>query len=83
MLKYIFYLLWAMTWQQIGLSAFVLTTAGTVLVLFYDLYLYLAGKEMITTFCRANPWLAWLILWIDGGGLVGLAVHFMAPVKIN
>lgn len=72
-----------LTWQQIGLSAFVFTTATIVVVLFYDLHLRLTGQEMITDYCRANPWLAWAILAFIEFGVLGLAVHFMAQIPVD
>ena len=71
-----------MTWQQIGLLSFVLTTFVTVAVLVYDLHLYLTNQEMITTYCRNHPWAAWIILSLDSLGLFGLAIHFMRPVEL-
>jgi hypothetical protein len=71
------------TWQQIGLALFVLTAVGTIVVLLLDWYWSATGRTTITSFCRANPWLAWLILWTDAGGLFGLAVHFMAVVAVD
>lgn len=71
-----------MTWQAIGLTIFCNTSIGTLLVLLYDLWLYETGRTMITDYCRANPWAAYLILMECCAGLMGLAVHLMAPVKI-
>ena len=72
-----------LTWQQLGLIAFVFTTAGTVGVLLFDLWLYLTGRTMITEYSRANPWLAWILLTLVQFGVIGLAVHFMAQVKVD
>jgi hypothetical protein len=72
-----------MTWQAIGLSIYVATTLGAVAILGYDYYLYRTGQVMITTYCRANPWAAYLILMALCGGVMGLAVHFMSIVDIE
>ena len=71
------------TWQNVGLAAFVATTLGIIAILGYDYYLYCTGQVMITTYCRANPWCAWLILTVLQFGILGLAIHFMAPVPIE
>ena len=72
-----------MTWQQLGLASFVLTTFMMLGALAYDLYLGLSGHMLITIYCRANPWAAWVLLSIIEFGVIGLAVHFMAIVKID
>lgn len=72
-----------LTWQNLGLISFVLTAIGMHVVLLYDYYLYRTNQEMITTYCRANPWAAWGILLIIQFGVLGLAVHFMAIVKVD
>lgn len=72
-----------MTWQQIGLTTYITTTALAVGLLLFDLYLRLSGQRMITDFCRVNPWAAYLILVGLAFGHSGLAVHFMAPVLVE
>ena len=72
-----------MTWQAIGLMDYVAVTALTVFVLLFDLWLDLNGHEKITTYCRAHPWLAYLILLTVAQGQIGLAVHFMSPVNVE
>lgn len=70
-----------LAWQTLGLAAFVFTAVGAVLVLLYDLWLNLTGAVMITEYCRSHPWAAWVILVMLQIGVMGLAVHFMAPVE--
>lgn len=59
-----------------------LVSVGIDAVLFYDLFLYLSNRTMITTYCRENPWLAFVILTVIASGVMGLAVHLMSPVGI-
>jgi hypothetical protein len=74
-----------LTWQVLGLTSFVTTAVGILLVLAFDLYLYreYGNEGTITDYCRANPWLAWVLLTIIQFGVIGLAVHFMAQVKLD
>lgn len=72
-----------LTWQQIGLSVFILTTFVILLVLGYDLYLDLTNQKTITEYCRVNPWLAWIILGAIEFGVLGLAIHFMRPILVD
>ena len=73
----------SLTWQALGLSSFIFTAVGMILVLIYDYWLMETGREMITTYCRANPWAAWAILVVIQFGVIGLAVHFMAVVDVE
>ena len=72
-----------MTWQQLGLGIYVTVAVGQLLVLGYDLWLGETGQMMITDYCRAKPWLAYLLLMANCAGLMGLAVHFMSSVKMK
>ena len=72
-----------LTWQDLGLASFVITITGTVAILLYDWWLYLTDQTMITDYCRENPWLAWVLLTVIQLGVLGLAVHFMAQVKLD
>lgn len=72
-----------LTWQEIGLASFVFGVLGAVAVLVYDLYLRMTGQVMITDYCRAHPWAAWLILGLLQFLLTGLAIHFMAIVPVE
>lgn len=79
----LWHLLCGLTWQQLGLASFVITAGGMLLVLLFDLFLALTGRTMITTYLRANPGYAWLVLAVIQFGMMGLAVHLMSPVKID
>lgn len=68
-----------MTIQSLGLVAFVLTTLIITAVLGWDLHRYLTNQVTVTAYCRANPWLAWILLTLIEMGVVGLAIHFMTP----
>ena len=72
-----------MTWQDIGLVLYVLMSVIAIPVLIWDWWLGVSGHTMITTFCRAQPWCDFLILIGIMIGVMGLAVHLMAPVKIR
>lgn len=72
-----------MTWNKIGLIIFVAIAVGTLLVLLWDWYRDVRGLEMITTYLQANPWAAYLVLMGECAGVMGLAVHLMAPVPID
>lgn len=72
-----------LTWNSLGLASFVFTSFVILITLAYDLYLRLSGQTMITDYCRAHPWAAWAILAIIQFGVMGLAVHFMAPVNVE
>ena len=76
-------LLKSLTWQELGLTSYVVMTVGALFILFFDLWLRWTGREMITDYCRANPWLAWVILALIQFGVIGLAVHFMAVVPLE
>ena len=70
-------------WQNCGLLWFCLVSFSTPLVLLYDRWLGETGREMITTYCRANPWAAFCLLLLIGSGLCGLSVHFMTPFGLT
>lgn len=79
---YSFFVSDRLTWQNLGLISFVFTTLSIIAIIVFDFYLFRSGRTMITEFCRANPWCAWLILVVLQIGMIGLAVHFMAPVAV-
>ena len=71
-----------MTWNTLGLVWFCIVSLGTPPVLLYDYYLHDTGQTMITVFCRANPWCAFLILTLLLSGVAGLAMHLMGLVEV-
>lgn len=73
-----------LTWQQLGLTAFISTITGAIAILLVDwLVLGINGRQTITEYCRSHPWLAWLMLSALGWGMAGLAVHLMHIVPID
>ena len=72
-----------MTWQTLGLAIYVTVSVVTIPVLLLDLWLAETGHTMMTDYCRAHPWAAYLVLMAVASGLIGLAVHLMAPVQIE
>jgi hypothetical protein len=72
-----------MTWQTLGLIDFVTVVAVIIPVLLYDKLLAEEDKTLITDYIRANPWAAFVVLCLIMQGVMGLAVHFMAPVRIE
>ena len=72
-----------MTWQAIGLILFIAMSIIVNAALAWDLSLWINGQQLITTYCRQHPWAAWLILMGCMVGVMGLAVHLMADVKIK
>jgi len=71
-----------MTWNDLGLIWFCVAALGTPPALLYDWWLHESGHTMITVFCRAHPWAAFLILTLLLSGVAGLAMHLMGPVEV-
>ena len=69
---------WPLSYQTLGLIVFLIMAGGTQAILAYDLSLELRGFTTISSYTRAHPWLAFVILSALGFGNVGLAVHFMS-----
>lgn len=68
-----------MTWENLGLAWYCAVSLLTPLVLAWDWWLGRTDHTMITVFCRAHPWAAFLLLCLLLSAVAGLAIHFMSP----